>query len=258
MDALSSYTLLASLHTDRIRDRLLPIMSERLRLQVRQSPRDLLAPRGVPCEPEAQSASTRSGRHGVEAWQDELGELYFKDASFGPRDYVATLYGLATPHYSSYDDKGFPPETSRVARLKRAVVKFLWELMEDASWGMRDLFCHFGARPSGSLAQYCAVPCIDFESFTEFIARSGFQSSRAPPSRQEWFVVFRSIQELSIASVGGISFSAFRTALLDPFHMVRTDQTVLCALLPSSNALALSLGVCLGVLETVYASLIDD
>lgn len=181
-------------------------MDERLQLQVRQSPRDLLArPREYGRQP-----TTGSGRRGVEAWQDEHGELFFKDTSVASRVFVHTPYGLAPRDYH---------RTSRVDALKRVLVKFLWGLMEHEDWGIRELFQQIRATSSCPEADVGSIG-IAFDSFAKFIDRYGFHRNRERASRQEWFAVFRSMQELSIASAGGITFSALRTAVLDPFHMV--------------------------------------
>jgi hypothetical protein len=221
----------------RVRDRRAAFMAEQLQRQVRQSPRDLLV---RPLESEGPPV-IGSGRRGVEAWQDEHGELFFKDASVASRVYVPTPYGL---------DPRVPKKRSRVDDLKRALIQFLWGLTEHEDWGVRELFRQIRATSSCQEADTGLI-CIAFDSFIEFIDQYGSHINRARASRQEWFAVLRSMQELSIASASGITFGALRTAMLDPFH--RVGCLLADKQYPRCCLLLIGCCFCLVVLGTLYA-----
>lgn len=180
-------------------------------VHVRQSPLELLATTAK----NLVAVKQTEGVEEVVAWQDERGELFYKaERADHPSEFVVGPFGL---------DDHAANEKDRVWRLTTAMTLFLWDTMDAKSWGIVDLFVQFGARPMQRRElQDDDDLFIDFDTFVNFFETSKFQMKQFAPSQQELFAVFRSIQCLSLegGDIDRISFDAFRTWLIDPFHTV--------------------------------------
>lgn len=202
------------------------VTAERLNVCVRQTPQDFFVPHPHSNRVKSVQERAEGSATDVTAWRNDRGELFYHDTSSHNNEYTVVPIGLYDP------DERQPKPSTLVSRLKRAMVEFLWNMMEVANWRTRDLFIQFGSCQSSASRESCAMDTrgtISFEQWIDFFVRNGFVQGNEAISRQEWFTVFRSIRELLVDSSDsdGIDFGALRVTLLDPFHMVSSSLSCL-------------------------------
>ncbi|KAE9239573.1 hypothetical protein PF002_g10213 [Phytophthora fragariae] len=155
----------------------------------------------------------------IVSWRRSNGDLFYSVQS---NDLVVRRYG-----HESHD---FPEtaKSGRISRLKSQLTDFLWQIGEGKK--IEELFSLF-TTPSKQDAQppnpskTCVKTVIHLRELIFHSTSCGFAEVIAVP-KEEWFALFRGMQELSPPNCAGITFSAFRTFLVDPFHQFFWKQYV--------------------------------
>ncbi|KAG6977444.1 hypothetical protein JG688_00000343 [Phytophthora aleatoria] len=155
----------------------------------------------------------------IVSWKRMNGDLFYTVQS---NDLLVQRYG-----HESHD---FPEtaQSGRITRLMSQLSDFLWQAAEGKK--LEDLFFLLTSPTCQRLKiskdhNPSIHGVIHLHELLFHVTALGFDGVVAMP-KQEWFALFRAVQELSPPHSAGITFSTFRTFLIDPVHQFFWKQYV--------------------------------
>ncbi|KAL3661460.1 hypothetical protein V7S43_013660 [Phytophthora oleae] len=149
------------------------------------------------------------------SWRRLNGDLFY---SVQANELLIRRYGHESHEFPETAQNG------RITRLRSQLSDFLWQKAEGKK--IEELFILFTSPTKPGPKVHSGIRnVIHLRELIFHSTALGFDEVVAVP-KQEWFALFRGIQVQSPRDSNGITFSTFRTFLIDPFHQFFWKQYV--------------------------------